>query len=251
MFNGPAKIRDVATVISASLGKRFQVETKGGAACAYIGYEFVCRFPRLKGIFRNLAMLDVTDLDIQVYGGSHQKHAFVKSLQDAAVKLAELLQPDMDSLNKIIKHLGRSTELHYMDAGKAYDNNACATPIPLKQCSFVCPTLNGDIMDSGSGSTCSLARICVAAASLRSQYVAMLPIIDIVLHPGTDNGNVNGQTGSHGVRSAWQLFEDNIRMVYAETGYRNLHPEALIRRAYRRGQCLNNASVSCNRNFSI
>ena len=80
MFNGPAKIRDVATVISASLGKRFQVETKGGAACAYIGYEFVCRFPRLKGIFRNLAMLDVTDLDIQVYEGSHQKHAFVKSL---------------------------------------------------------------------------------------------------------------------------------------------------------------------------
>ena len=263
MFNGPAKIRDVATVISASLGKRFQVETKGGAACAYIGYEFVRRFPRLKGIFRNLAMLDVTDLDIQVYGGSHQKHAFVKSLQDAAVKLAELLQPDMDSLNKIIKHLGRSTELHYMDAGKAYDNNACATPIPLKQCSFVCPTLNGDIMDSGSGSTCSLARICVAAASLRSQYVAMLPIIDIVLHPAAGNGYVNRQVGSHGVRSAWQLFEDNVRMVYAETEYRPwlsdrsekvtkrmrrvfgllliLHPQALLHRAYRRGQCLSSA----------
>ena len=71
MFKKPAKIRDVANVISASLGNRFQVETKGGAACAYIAHEFVRRFPRLTGIFRNLAMLDVTNLDIQVYGASH------------------------------------------------------------------------------------------------------------------------------------------------------------------------------------
>ena len=263
MFNEPAKIRDVAASIAACLGHRFQVEVKGGAASAYIGSKFVHRFPRLEGIFRNLAMLDVTDLDIQVYGASHRKHTFVKGLQGAAVKLADLLEPEMDSLSTIIKQLGKSTEIHYMNAGKAYHNRACATPIPLQQSSFLCPTLHGDITDSVSGCTCSLARFCIAAANLRSRYVAMLPIIDIVLHPGTDNDNVNGQVASHGVRSAWQLFEDNIRMVFAETGYRPwlsdrpekvakrmrrafgllliLHPEALLRRAYRRGQCLNNA----------
>ena len=118
-------------------------------------------------------------------------------------------------------------------------------------------------MDSASGRTCSLARICVTAASLRSQYVAMLPIIDIVLHPDADNSYVKLETGSHGVRSALQLFEDNVRMVYTETGYRpwlsnrpekvtkrmrrafglllTLQPTALRRRAYRRGQCLSSA----------
>ena len=91
----------------------------------------------------------------------------------------------------------------------------------------------------------------------------MLPIIDIVLHPAAGNGYVNSHVGSHGVRSAWQLFEDNVRMVYAETEYRPwlsdrsekvtkrmrrvfgllliLHPQALLHRAYRRGQCLSSA----------
>ena len=263
MFKEPARIRDVAASIAASLGHYFQVEVKGGAASAYIGSEFVHRFPRLEGIFRNLAMLDVSDLDIQVYGASHRKHTFVKGLQGATVALANLLKPEMGSLSNIIKQLGKSTEIHYLNAGKAYLNRACASPIPLQQSSFLCPTLHGDITDSVSGHTCSLARFCVAAANHRSQYVAMLPVIDIVLHPGTDNDNVNGQVGRYGVRSAWQLFEDNIRMVYAETGYRPwlsdrpekvakrmrrafgllliLHPKSLLRRAYRRGQCLNSA----------
>ena len=263
MFKEQAKIRDVAAVISTSLGSRFKIEIKGGAACAYLGYDFVRRFPALLVTMRNLAMLDVTDLDIQVYGATHQKHVFVKGLQSAALRLTDLLQPDIDSLRAALKQLGRSTKLHYMTAGKAYYSGGRATPIPLQQSSCICPTLHGDIIDSSSKSTCSLARICVAAVSLRSQYVAMLPIIDIVLHPDVCHGGTVGEACSHGVRSACQLFEDNVRMVCAETGYRPwlsdrpekvakrmrrafgllliLHPEALLRRAYRRGQCLNNA----------
>ena len=263
MFKEQAKIRDVAAVISTSLGNRFKIEIKGGAACAYLGYDFVRRCPGLLVTMRNLAMLGVTDLDIQVYGATHQKHAFVKGLQSAALRLTDLLQPDIDSLRAALKQLGRSTKLHYMTAGKAYYSGGRATPIPLQQSSCICPTLHGDIIDSSSKSTCSLARICVAAVSLRSQYVAMLPIIDIVLHPDVCHGGTVGEACSHGVRTAWQLFEDNVRMVCAETGYRPwlsdrpekvekrmrrafgilliLHPETLRRRAYRRGQRLNGA----------
>ena len=80
MFKEQAKIRDVATVMSASLGNRFKMEVKGGAACAHLGYDFLRKYPELSGTVRNLAMLDVSDLDIQVYGAAHQEQAFVRGL---------------------------------------------------------------------------------------------------------------------------------------------------------------------------
>ena len=263
MFKEQAKIRDVATVISSSLGNSFKMEVKGGAACAHLAYDFLRKYPELSETVRDLAMLDVSDLDIQVHGAAHQKQAFVRSLQSAAPKLTELLQADTGSFSAALKQLGKSTQLLYTREGKSYYSGGHARPLPLHEPSFVCPTLHGDIADSASKCTCSLARICVAAANLRSQYVAMLPIIDIVWHPEASHGQIIGEACSHGVRSAYLLFEDNVRMVCAETQYRPwlsnrpekaakrmrrmfgllliLVPMGMRRRLYRRAQKLNSA----------
>ena len=258
MFSGFAKMQEVMSIVGAALSNRFRVEVKGGAACTWHAYQFLHQHPSMHDCLQRLMMLNVTDLDVEVQGTAAQKQNFVQGLQNVAQGLSELLEPDAEALAGPLKRLGRSTRLHQADAGKCYNGAADIRPIPLEKPSFICPTLNGYIVDSCTGANCNLARICVAAANLSRQYTTMLPIIDIVWQ-------VDESVSSGGcmIRSVAQLFADNVRMTFAETDHQPwrgdrpekaakrmrrvfgllliLHPEKLRRRLYRRAQRLTSA----------
>ena len=258
MFSGFAKMQEVMAIIGTAMSNRFRVEVKGGAACTWHAYQFLHQHPSMHDCLQRLMMLKVTDLDVEVQGKAAQKQSFVQGLQNAAQGLSELLEPDAEALAGPLKRLGRSTRLHQADAGKCYNGAADIRPIPLEKPSFICPTLNGYIVDSCTGANYNLARICVAAANLSRQYTTMLPIIDVVWQMD-DSVTSGGCT----MRSVAQLFADNVRMTFAETDHQPwrsdrpekaakrmrrvfglllmLHPEKLRRRLYRRAQRLTSA----------
>ena len=251
-------MQEVMTIVGAALSIRFRVEVKGGAACTWHAYQFLHQHPSMHDCLQRLMMLKVTDLDVEVQGTAAQKETFVWSLRRAAQGLSELLQPNAEALAGPLKQLGRSTRLYEVDAGKSYNGATDIRPIPLERPSFICPTLNGYIVDSCTGANCNLARICIAAANLSSQYTTMIPVIDVVWQM-----DESVSSGGCAIRSVAQLFADNVRMTFAETGYQPwrsdrpekttkrmrrvfgllllLHPEKLRRRLYRRAQRLTGA----------
>ena len=258
MFRGLARMQKVMSFVGTALSNRFRVEVKGGAACTWHAYQFLHLHPRMHDCLQRMMMLKVTDLDFEVQGTAAQKQNFVRSLQNAAQGLSEMLQPNAEALTGPLKRLGRSTRLYQVDAGKSYDGAADIKPIPLGKPSFICPTVNGHIVDSRTGANYTLARICVAATNLSRQYMTMLPIIDIVWQM-----DESVSSGGCTIRSVAQLFADNVRMTFAETDHQPwrgdrpekaakrmcrvfgllliLHPEKLRRRLYRRAQRLTSA----------
>ena len=121
MFSGLARMQEVMAIVGTALSNRFRVEVKGGAACTWHAYQFLHLHPRMHDCLQRMMMLKVTDLDFEVQGTAAQKQSFVQSLQNAAQGLAELLQPNAESLAGPLKRLGRSTRLYQADAGKSYD----------------------------------------------------------------------------------------------------------------------------------